>query len=281
MPETTSSKSLSTQKAGVDRRSLEKPEGCKTTTVETLTDYVLQFYELNIRSLEAVAWPISVIFLVLLLRKSLQEMLPRLRHVEVGPLKLIIASAYAEAQELIETTGTPQTVTTKESTELPDNEPAKSPAEDQTGPEVRASSMTASFHSAQTDPELFYSLLKLAKAVPTAAIVQQWRRIEALLQDIAKSPGYRRNAPVKFMLSGRTRTLSAHQIVNELRHQRLIIEDLSEIIESLRLARNQAIHLPPDELNISREDARKYIVSGEIVLQRLLNAKELLAPPEE
>ncbi len=278
MPRTIDSKSLSTQKAGVDRRGLEKPEECKTTTVKTLADYALQLYELNIRSLEAIAWPVAIIALVVLLRRSLQEMIPRLRHVEVGPLKLIIAGAYAESQELIETTETPQTVTTKEDSEPPVDDPADPPVDDATKPEIKTSPTTGSFRSAQTNRGTLEGLLDSAEITPTMAIAHQWGRIEISLWDIAGLPMYKQNAPKPAKISGRPRTPSTGQIVSELRSLGLINQDLSEIIDSLSLVSSKAIHLSPHELNFSRDDAKKYIASGEVVLHRLRKVKRLLAP---
>jgi len=158
----------------------------------------------------ALAWPLVAIFLLSLVRKRLGPLMERLIELKLpggteAKFKEHLAASSEEAEEVA--LGTP----------------------------ARAE------HRAAPDR----AFLELAKNSPSAAILQSWKDVEALLQQIRER------------LPGMQSRHRFESVVRRLVDQKLIDGSAERLYQNLRQARNTAVHTN-DAANISQGEVLEY-----------------------
>jgi hypothetical protein len=158
----------------------------------------------------ALAWPLAAIGALILVRKHFGPLLQRLTHLKVpgmaeAKFKEHLAASTEEAEEVAL-----QTRIQPESRAAPDK-----------------------------------AFLELAKNFPSAAILQSWKDIEAILQNIRER------------LPGMQSRHRFESVVRRLVDQKLIDGSVEKLYQSLRQARNTAVHAT-DAGNISQGEVLEY-----------------------
>ncbi len=109
----------------------------------------------------------------------------------------------------------------------------------------------------QEDPAIH----NIAKTFPSALIIMGYSKIEIELNKIIDTldiPGNRSS-----------RRYNPVERIDILRKEGILDKDLARSIHELRQLRNEAVHLPPSETNITTENALEYYQLSEKVIQDL------------
>jgi hypothetical protein len=109
-----------------------------------ITTFIVEFTN-------AVAWPLTVLVIALLLRRPLQNLAPLLRTLRYGDMELHFQQDIAEIARNVD------------------------------------ASMTVAAAANATDQSELAALLSLAEKAPQTAVMEAWRRVENAITDVARS----------------------------------------------------------------------------------------------
>lgn len=168
-----------------------------------------------IRMIDALAWPVTAIVIVLMLRRHIGSLLSRLTHLRYRDAEADFETGLRKAESLAQEP-------------LPDEawegEPRLSP---------------------KTYSEVQKELERLAEISARAAIVEAWRYVELAARATADVLGIKgRGAPTS-------------EVVRELVKMQVFHGEAPDLVEELRLLRNQAAH--SEYFDVPADAARRYI----------------------
>ncbi|SEP46845.1 hypothetical protein [Propionispora vibrioides] len=181
-------------------------------------------------SINALAWPASIIIVILILKKPILELLPYLKNLKIYNIQLEFDKGIKEAKNLAEVANLP---------EMTPNEMASTPSK-------TVSSDINSSLIIVTHKELTTYFDKLATDNPRVAILEAWLLIEDAIVRYAKKNNL-------FYLKKSTPT----DILKILVEKNMLSINISEIIEQLRILRNKSVH--ELDFNLKPSQAQEYI----------------------
>jgi hypothetical protein len=174
---------------------------------------------------KALAWPLSVIVLVFLLRKPIVELVPLMKKLKFKELEMEFSQEVkALKSEAIESScfGTPT---------------------------VNQSKLVNSI------------ALDLIPFSTRAAIIEAWVEVEVAATEVASS----------FWGQSSSETMRSYPKLGEYLHQCKVIDDKQlSTFQRLRKLRNKAAHA--EELSLSEEDARSFIVLADMLAKHIKGA---------
>ncbi|WP_342442880.1 DUF4145 domain-containing protein [Lysinibacillus sp. FSL K6-0075] len=172
----------------------------------------------------SLAWPVSLIVSIWILKRPLNKLLSTITRVKYNEIEIDFGEALDRVAENLD-------VSNNENNE------------------------TLSF--VQEDPAIH----NIAKTYPSALIIMGFSKIEIELNNIIDNldiPGNRSS-----------RRYNPIEKIDLLRKQGILDKDLAKSINELRHLRNEAVHLPPSETNITTENALEYYQLSEKVISDL------------
>ena len=177
-----------------------------------------------VQLIQALAWPITVLILVLLFRGEIRNIFARISAFHYKDFKAEFArelhAAEGEIQELLTEATSPENSATRDG--------------------------SASFSSVREGEERYESLMRIAELSPQAAIMEAWREIELTIKTIANRWGLSKPGH-----------MPGERDIKYLVDKGLLPRGALGVYQRLRRLRTKAAHAP--NLAVEVEEAQNYI----------------------